>query len=270
MGYLPNGEYTNIPEEWFPLTDFFIPGIKPWYEVSNYGRIYNKFTDRFIPQDYRENEYRAVSLSFKDGTSRNFELHRVVALIYCWNGPDFDYTKDVNHRDGVKGHNWAWNLEWCTHKENLDHCIDTGLMPLGEDRDNSIFTNEQVDIICRLISEGKSNKEIKDIMQIQEGNISKLIQNIKNGHCWKHVSKNHDFSNAKTKSMLTNEDKHKICTYFQYNGTDISYKNILDYIGYDYSDLSKDELSCLNSTICYLRKKFFKENKYQYDNVYQV
>ena len=42
MGYLPNGEYTDIPEQWFPLIDFFIPGIKPWYEVSNYGRIYNK------------------------------------------------------------------------------------------------------------------------------------------------------------------------------------------------------------------------------------
>ena len=269
MGYLPNGEYTEIPEQWFPLIDFFIPGIKPWYEVSNYGRIYNKFTNRFIPQDYRENEYRSISLSFRDGTSRNFELHRVIALLYCWNGPDFDYSKDVNHLDGVKGHNWAWNLEWCTHKENLDHCINAGLMPLGEERDNSVFTNEQVENICRLISEGKSNKEIKDIMQMQEGNIFKLIQNIKNGHCWKHVSKNHDLSNAYTRGTFTNEDKDKIYSYFQSNGINNSYKKILDYIGYDYSNSDDSELKRLNANICYLRNKFSNENQNN-NNIYQV
>lgn len=51
MGFLPNGEYTNIPEEWFPLTDYHFPGILPGYMVSNYSRIYSKLTDAYLPKN---------------------------------------------------------------------------------------------------------------------------------------------------------------------------------------------------------------------------
>ena len=272
MGVLPNGEYTDIPEEWFPLLDFYIPNIMPWYYVSNYGRIYNKATGNIIPQKYKETEYNDVRFSFKDGSAKNFRLHRIVAMVYCWNGPDFDYTREVNHIDGVKGHNWAWNLEWCTHKENIDHCIQTGLMPLGETRNNSVYTDEEVEKICKLISEGNTNAEIVSILgySLSDKKIFKLIQNIKNGHCWKHISCKYDFSNAKSKNVFTNEMIHAICKYFEYNGTKITYKKILQDIGIDYSDMSEKELDCLNACICNLRTKTsFKEicNQYNYTHI---
>ena len=267
MGILPNGEYTDIPEEWFPLTDFFIPGIQPYYEVSNYGRIYNKMTNTYIPQRYDEFIYNIVSLGFTNGTRRNFEVHRVIALIFVYNGPDFDYSKDVNHKDGIKGHNWAWNLEWVTHKENLIHCINSGLMPLGEDRQNSVFTNQQVEQICELISIGKTNKEIENIMQLYDHNVPTLIQNIKNGHCWKHISKKYDMSNANKKEVFSIDQINKICEYFEKYGRNVKYKEILDYLNIDYSNMDNKKLNCLNSCICGLRnKKSYKEicNEYNY------
>lgn len=266
MGILPNGEYTDIPEEWFPLTDFHIPGIQLCYEVSNYGRIYNKITKNFIPKRYDEFEYNVVSLGFRDGARRNFEVHRIIALIFVYNW-DFDYSKDVNHKDGVKGHNWAWNLEWITHKENLDHCINTGLMPLGEDRKNAVFTNDQIEEICRLISEGKTDTQIENIMKLPNHNIPKTVQNIKNGHCWKHISQKYDMSKAHSRFNFTTDDIHKICKYFEDHGRDVGYKEILRFMNIDYSNMDNKKLDCLNACICGLRsKKTYKSicNLYNY------
>lgn len=271
MWVLPYGYETNIPEEWFPLTDFFVPGIQPWYKISNYGRLYNSHAN-IIYTHNNEYTYHHVNIQFRDGTSRPIGMHRLVALVYCWNGPDFDYTKEVNHIDGVKGHNWAWNLEWTTHKENIDHCINTGLMPLGEERKSSVYTNKEIEQICQLISEGKSNPEIRDIMGYPDNTIFRTIQNIKNGHCWKHISKKYDFSNANTKNVFPDETIHMICKYFEDNGTHVSYKKILKDIGYNYENLSEKELSCLNSYICNLRVKgSFKDicNQYNYTHSFK-
>lgn len=266
MGILPNGEYTDIVEDWFPLTEFHIPGIQPYYEVSNYGKIYNKLTGNFIPQVYNEFQYNDAGFAFRDGTRHNFRVHRVIGLVFVWNGPDFDYSKDINHIDGVKGHNWAWNLEWVTHKENMNHCIDTGLMPMGELRKNSAFTDDQIEMICQLISEGKTDTEIENIMQLPYHNIPKTVQNIKTGHCWNHISKKYDMSKKYSKYHFTENEIHKICKYFECHGR-VKYKEILDYMGIDYSAMSTKELGYLNSCICDLRnKKTYKNicNQYNY------
>ena len=224
-------------------------------------------TNTYLPKRYDEFNYNVVSLGFRDGTRKNFEVHRIIALIYVYNGPDFDYSKDVNHKDGIKGHNWSWNLEWATHKENINHCINTGLMPLGEERNNSIFTNDQIKKMCELISQGKTNAEIEILMQLHNCNIPKTIQNIKNGHCWKHISKDYDLSNAHSKFKFTREEIHKICKYFEDNGRNVGYKEVLRYMNIDYSNMDNKKLDCLNSCICGLRsKKTYKDicNQYKY------
>lgn len=45
-------------------------------------------------------------------------VHRAVALTFV---PGYDLTLVVNHKDGVKTHNDATNLEWVTQKENTQH-----------------------------------------------------------------------------------------------------------------------------------------------------
>lgn len=65
MGILLNGEYTSTQEEWFPLTEFYIPNIQPWYMVSNYGKIYNKITGNIIPENYKEYQYNETAVALK-------------------------------------------------------------------------------------------------------------------------------------------------------------------------------------------------------------
>lgn len=78
------------------------------------------------------------------------KIHRLVAHAFCPRPDrhkDKDYSQlEVNHKDGVKTNNHYTNLEWCTHKENVIHAIDTGLKvhKKGEDIYNAALTTEQV------------------------------------------------------------------------------------------------------------------------------
>ena len=67
---------------------------------------------------------------------------------------------DVNHKDGIKYHNWEWNLEWSTHLENMRHAVDNNLFKHGSERGNSVYDEDLVREICKYISEGLSPKQV--------------------------------------------------------------------------------------------------------------
>ena len=52
-------------------------------------------------------------------------VHRIVAEVFVPN--PYGYS-EVNHKDGNKKNNCATNLEWVTHKRNIEHAIKTGLI----------------------------------------------------------------------------------------------------------------------------------------------
>ena len=57
-------------------------------------------------------------------------VHRLVALAWI---PNPSNSPQINHIDGVKGHNHDTNLEWCTAQENKLHAHRTGLVNLDTD-----------------------------------------------------------------------------------------------------------------------------------------
>jgi len=107
-----------------------IPGYKGAYEVSTHGRV--RSLDRLVagripgsvsPARGRVRKqsldavsgYMKVVLS-KDGCIKTEYVHRLVALAFCEGSGD-----EVNHRDLNKTNNVAWNLEWCSRQENMNH-----------------------------------------------------------------------------------------------------------------------------------------------------
>lgn len=50
-------------------------------------------------------------------------VHRLVAQAFLGDEPGMD----VNHKNGDKHDNRLSNLEWCTRKENMEHCSKNGL-----------------------------------------------------------------------------------------------------------------------------------------------
>lgn len=61
--------------------------------------------------------YQAVTLS-KDGKSKTYSLHRIVALAFIPNPENYD---EINHKDENPLNNRVDNLEWCTRQYNIDY-----------------------------------------------------------------------------------------------------------------------------------------------------
>lgn len=112
-----------------------IPGYEGYYEVSSLGRV--RSLDRISRNRYGEYVRRGKLLTLErtpdgylevgiwDGkTSRNKSIHRLVASAFIDNPY---HLPEVNHKDGNKENNSPGNLEWTTHKGNMDHCYQNGL-----------------------------------------------------------------------------------------------------------------------------------------------
>lgn len=64
-----------------------------------------------------------------------YYAHRLVASHYILNPGNLS---DVNHKDGNKAYNWVENLEWVSHRDNIQHSYDVlgRTNPKGVDRWN--------------------------------------------------------------------------------------------------------------------------------------
>lgn len=134
----------EMKETWLP-----IKGYEGLYEISNFGNV--KRCSRKIYHDkllgdkefyilpeilLRHNILKGYHYAHlkKDGISKGFRIHRLVALHFIGEPPGPEYQ--INHIDGNKANNRADNLEWVTPMQNTHHAISVGL------RGN--FTEEQL------------------------------------------------------------------------------------------------------------------------------
>ena len=113
-------------EIWKPVI-----GYENYYEVSNKGRIRSldrvtlfkdgktrKFCGKIISLRAMNNSgYLTVGLH-DTGKQKTFLVHRIVAEAFIENPNGY---KEINHIDQNKLNNDVSNLEWCTHKENVNH-----------------------------------------------------------------------------------------------------------------------------------------------------
>jgi hypothetical protein len=84
------------------------------YKVSNLGNIKSLITDKILIQNRMKNGYMKVDIH-RNGTKY---VHRLVAEAFLSKSAD---NLEVNHKDFDKENNELDNLEWITHKENINH-----------------------------------------------------------------------------------------------------------------------------------------------------
>lgn len=178
----------RINEIWLPITA--IPNLQDWYYISNYGRVYSKFTNLLIAPRFIGRGYLSVTLRTKDNKPIDILVHRLVMMTFDPISNPEDYQ--VNHKNGIKTKNSYSNLEWVTQTENMIHAYQHGLRKPGEYNNFCFITESKAIEICKLLKTKKyTTKEIAKFVNL-EGH-EPLITQIKLRHNWKHISKDYNF-----------------------------------------------------------------------------
>lgn len=156
-----------------------VKGYEGYYQVDENGNVRslrrfrkNGATGYFqegkeLKKTDRGNGYLCVNLS-KDGKTRIHSIHRLVAETFL---EKIEGKTQVNHKDGNKYNNSVHNLEWCTCKENINHCDEN----LGRKRNfdglklGSIVTtknNLNIKVNGKIF---QTYKSIKDYLELELG-----------------------------------------------------------------------------------------------------
>lgn len=168
-----------------------IDGLQPWYFVSTYGRVYSKLFDGLVRQRFVGRGYKTVTLRKIDNTPIDYLVHRLVMITFC--PIDNMENLQINHIDTNKINNHMSNLEWCTQSENIIHAYKHGLFNQGEDNNLALISNSTAIQICEALEQGKSIREICDLVNLDYKQHNRLVRCIKNRKTWKNISKHYNF-----------------------------------------------------------------------------
>lgn len=101
---------------------------KGYYEISDCGRLVNRNTG--VYRRFRKYQnYLRISLRDKSGRLVTTSIHKLVARAFIGPCPT---GMEVNHKDGIKKHNFWKNLEYKTHAKNMEHAAEHNLMRKGK------------------------------------------------------------------------------------------------------------------------------------------
>lgn len=172
------------------------------YFVGKDGFIYRKGKKL----SGNKSNYYKVRIWYKDGTSKEHFVHRLIASAYI---PNPENKPIVNHIDGNKFNNSATNLEWVTAKENTQHALQMGLIKTGFDHQNAVLTEEMVHEICEYFTAGH---RVVDVVK-KFGISQPLASNIYTGVKYSDISEGYVF--PKREECYSEETIRWVCERLQ-------------------------------------------------------
>lgn len=85
------------------------------YQITDDGRVWSKYTGRYLTPTKTQDGYLRVKLCYGDGRYINALIHRIVAKTFI---PNPDNLPQINHKNEDKTLNSVENLEWCSSQYN--------------------------------------------------------------------------------------------------------------------------------------------------------
>jgi DNA-binding XRE family transcriptional regulator len=152
-----------------------ILGYEGIYQISQNGKVFSIKRNKFLKPFINTSEYYQIELR-KGGKRKKFYIHRLMLMTYF---SDFNYKKEVNHKNGIKTDNRLDNLELVTRKENINHAIKMGLITNKHNVFRRKLTFEVAEHIRKLYNEKKFNqKQLAEQYKVSRTTIKEIIQNI--------------------------------------------------------------------------------------------
>jgi hypothetical protein len=143
----------------FLNNEFFIEHSFTGLLVSNLGRIFSPYRENgikryahFLKQTKMNNGYFTVSFNGK-----HLFVHRLVCETFISNKENKTH---INHIDLNKENNNLYNLEWCSHLENIEHAKINDAYSRKLKREDVFYirnSKESVDFLSNKFNVSKTN-----------------------------------------------------------------------------------------------------------------
>lgn len=169
---------------WKYITDLSMNNVDPnRYKINEVGDIYDTSSNRILNHSIDDEGYHRVHLHTKNGFKQTY-VHRIVKI-------EFDGICDnmnrnqVDHLDTNKSNNFIMNLDWVTKSENAYRGIDSG----NYYQINVKISEDDVELVCKLLSNGYSYQEINNILKPKYNqDMTRIIGKIYRRERWKKIS----------------------------------------------------------------------------------
>ena len=211
----------NYDDEEWKVVNY--KNIKPnTYSISNYGRLRNICTNKDLHPWKCKNGYLYGSFMCTNNKKYSIGIHVIVCHHFIEIPERLKNTRKKivpNHKDFNRSNNYYKNLEWVTYSENNEYNVLHGHVKMNDKAPNAKITNKTVKKICKLMEDGKKNKEIIKILNLPYDRYHKsLLSRIRSGSQWKSISSKYSISIRNTlRGNYTNEFLNSIC-YMIENG----------------------------------------------------
>lgn len=150
------------------------------YQISNFGRVLNKATGKFIKPAISQFGYHRVKL-FQNRKRTYHSVHRLVALYFIDNPNGYPL---VLHNNNIPYDNRVENLLWGTSSDNNIQAIKEGRRKSkigvkrpdqsGENNPRAHFTNLQILVVRDAVKNGHSLTKIGRYFKTTKGTIWKI------------------------------------------------------------------------------------------------
>lgn len=172
-----------------------IPGYGGRYQVDDLGAVYstintrgNKVPAHQLKQRVGSCGYMVVQLR-RNGKNENRLSHTLVARAFhgCAG------TLEVNHIDGNKRNNSVSNLEYVTHKDNVQHAHRTGLTnpAKGERVSRAKLSSDVIQAIrkdvARVRNGGRAPHGAMKALSQKYGVSPSALDHVAKGDSWRHI-----------------------------------------------------------------------------------
>lgn len=130
--------------------------IKNWaYEVSDTGLVRNIKTSRILKQSLHKSGYMNVQL-WKDNKPWTVGVHQLVAQSFHGDKPSDHH--EVCHINGNRISNYASNLYWGLHGDNMNDRNQHGTTAINEKNGKIKHSNDKVKEVLNFVEKGNTQK----------------------------------------------------------------------------------------------------------------